>query len=201
MARQKWKEWSEDPEKLRVLAAWARSGMTDEQIAGAVGVSRSTLAEWKRKHGSIRKALAEGKEIADRLVEDSLYQMTQGKIVKLKKTFKLRKKGVDENGKPYEREELVQGEDEAYVEPDIKAIIFWLKNRMREDWKEKVEAVVEEEEGTGAIILTPRVIAEMKEEVRNDRKGKTTEAKTAKAKKDRMDAAGEAAADDGKGGI
>lgn len=196
MARQKWKEWSEDPEKLRVLAAWARSGMTDEQIAGAVGVSRSTLAEWKRKHKSIKKALAEGKEIADRLVEDSLYQMTQGRVVKLKKTFKVRKKGVDENGKPYEKEELVVGEDEAYVEPDIKAIIFWLKNRMREDWKEKVEGIVQEEEGTGVIVLTPRAIEGMKEEVRKDRKGKKPETKT-----DRLDAAAEAAINDGAGGI
>ena len=45
--RQKWREWAESEEHQAVLSAWARAGMTDEEIAKQIGISRSTLAEWK----------------------------------------------------------------------------------------------------------------------------------------------------------
>ena len=48
--RQKWREWAESEEHQAVLSAWARAGMTDEEIAKQIGISRSTLAEWKKKY-------------------------------------------------------------------------------------------------------------------------------------------------------
>ena len=74
MARQKWQEWVENEEKLTILAAWARAGKTDDEIAKLVGISRSTLGEWKKKHEKIGEALSTGKDYADRLVENSLYR-------------------------------------------------------------------------------------------------------------------------------
>lgn len=35
-------------EGLLKLEAWARNGLTDEQIAGNAGIAVSTLYEWKR---------------------------------------------------------------------------------------------------------------------------------------------------------
>ena len=75
MARQRWQEWAENEDNLSVLAAWARAGQTDEEIAKAIGISRSTLSEWKKKHEPIRKALSTGKDFANRLVENSLFKM------------------------------------------------------------------------------------------------------------------------------
>ena len=43
--KQKWKEWSENEDNQRVLSAWSRAGMTDEEIARQIGISRSTLIE------------------------------------------------------------------------------------------------------------------------------------------------------------
>lgn len=37
---------------------------------------------------------------------------------------------------------------------DIKAIIFWLKNRKPDIWKEKVAEAMADDEGTGVIVLT-----------------------------------------------
>ena len=59
--RQKWREWAESEEHQAVLSAWARAGMTDEEIAKQIGISRSTLAEWKKKYAPINAALATGK--------------------------------------------------------------------------------------------------------------------------------------------
>jgi hypothetical protein len=40
-------EWKD---KLAVIQGWARDGLSDEQIAKNMGISRSTLAEWKKKY-------------------------------------------------------------------------------------------------------------------------------------------------------
>lgn len=166
MARQRYKEWTENEDNLAVVRAWARAGKTDQEIASSIGVSRSTFSAWKAKSPVLMEALSVGKEMADRLVEDSLFTMTRGRTVTVKKTFKLRRRGTDQYGKQYEEEYLEQGEDEVYVEPDIKAIIFWLKNRRPEEWKEKIaELEADEDDGKGILVLTPKVIKELKEEI------------------------------------
>ena len=98
MARQRWEEWANDENRLAVLQAWARAGLSDERIAKHIGISRSTLNEWKKKHQTIKEALTTGKEIANRQVENALFRLTQGGTVKVKKNFKL-KKTQYENGK------------------------------------------------------------------------------------------------------
>lgn len=167
MARKKWEEWAHDEDRLAVLQAWARAGLSDERIAKQIGISRSTLNEWKKKYEPIRTALSTGKENANRLVEHSLFKMTQGGKVKVRKTFKLKKVEYDGSGKKIREEEyLDSGEEEVYIEPDIKAIIFWLKNKMAEDWREKVtEQQTEQEQQEQLLILTPREIEQMKGQI------------------------------------
>ena len=124
MARQKWKEWAENEDNLNVLSAWARAGLTDEKIAKQIGISRSTLAEWKNKHKSIADALSSGKEFADRLVENSLYKMALGFYVNETKGFKLRTVEYSPEGrKCKEYEELKTIEERHYIDPDIKMCI------------------------------------------------------------------------------
>ena len=129
--RQKWREWAESEEHQAVLSAWARAGMTDEEIAKQIGISRSTLAEWKKKYAPINAALATGKDFADRLIENSLYKKAIGFYAREQKAFKVKTVEYDEatGRKIKEFEELKTAEEVHYFEPDIKAIIFWLKNR------------------------------------------------------------------------
>lgn len=54
------------------MRGWARDGLTDEQIAGKMGISASTLYEWQRKYSEISEALKKGKEIVDYEVESAL---------------------------------------------------------------------------------------------------------------------------------
>ena len=112
--------------------------MTDEEIARQIGISRSTLVEWKKKYPQISKALSLGKDFADRLVEDSLYKKAMGFYVFEQKAFKVKNIEYDESGKKIsEKEELQTAEERHYIEPDIKAIIFWLKNRKHGDLEGK----------------------------------------------------------------
>lgn len=73
MAKPKYEYWL-TPEGLALLAGWARDGLTDEQIAYNMGISRKTLAEWKKTYGDIGDTLKKGKDIADYLVENALFQ-------------------------------------------------------------------------------------------------------------------------------
>jgi len=73
MAKGKYEKWL-TPEGLTLLEGWARMGLTDEQIAHNVGISRSTLSEWKIKFADISDALKKGKEVADFQVENALFK-------------------------------------------------------------------------------------------------------------------------------
>ncbi len=71
MAKGKYEKWLE-PENLLRVEGWARDGLTDEDIAANMGISRSTLNDWKNKHSDISDALKKGKEVVDRQVENAL---------------------------------------------------------------------------------------------------------------------------------
>ena len=77
MAKGKYEYWL-TPEGLLKLEGWARDGLTDEQIAENMGISRSTLNEWKNKYSDISDTLKRGKEVIDRQVENALLKRALG---------------------------------------------------------------------------------------------------------------------------
>ena len=158
MAKGKYQEWISDPDKLKLLSGWARDGLTDEIIAKKIGISRSTLNEWKKKYPAISDTLKKGKELADIEVEDSLFKRATGYTAQIKKTFKVRSVKYNDAGKKVEeKEELQIGIDEVHIPADTTAIIFWLKNRMPDKWKDrKIEVIPEgnESQSSGVIILS-----------------------------------------------
>lgn len=77
MAKGKYQRWLE-PEGLQLLEGWARDGLTDEQIAKNMGISYSTLKEWKNKYSAISATLKKGKEVVDYEVENALLKSALG---------------------------------------------------------------------------------------------------------------------------
>lgn len=71
MAKGKYQEWLE-PDGLILLEGWARDGLTDEQIAKNIGITSTTLYDWKKKYSKISEALKKGKEVVDYAVENAL---------------------------------------------------------------------------------------------------------------------------------
>lgn len=88
-------------DKLILLEGWAREGLTDEQIAKNMGISRTTLWDWKKKEPNILDALKKGKDVVDFEVENALLKSA--------------------------------------LEGNVTAQIFWLKNRRKLQWRDKVE--------------------------------------------------------------
>ena len=139
MAKSKAEKWLE-PDGLLRIEGWARDGLTEEQIAKNMGVSRSTLSDYKVKYPDILRAIKNSKEVADREVENALFNKATGYTVKLKKPMKVRHVEYDEQtGRKiaeYERIEYI--EEEVHVPADTTAQIFWLKNRKANEWRDKV---------------------------------------------------------------
>lgn len=143
MAKGKYEYWL-SPEGLLKIEGWARDGLIDEQIAEQMGVAYSTLRVWRDKYSALSAALKKTKEVADRKVENSLFEKTQNRVVPVKKTYKVKETYYDQQGRKCEKERLETVMDEVYVPADTTAQIFWLKNRKPEVWKDKqiVEAEI-----------------------------------------------------------
>lgn len=120
------------------IEGWARDGLTDEQIASKMGISRSTLNVWKKNFPDISDTLKKGKDYSDRLVESSLFNKATGYTVTLKKPIKVKEIKYNTKGKRVETEKIVYVEEEVYIPPDVTAQIFWLKNRKPEVWRDKI---------------------------------------------------------------
>lgn len=120
MAKSKAMEWLEQ-DKLTLLEAWARDGLTNEQIAKNMGINPSTLYDYMNKFVEISNALKKGKEVVDIEVENALLKRALG--------YKY-DEVTYENGIEVKR---VTKE----VQPDTTAQIFWLKNRKPKNWKDK----------------------------------------------------------------
>lgn len=136
MAKGKYEEWLQ-PEGLLKLEAWARNGLTDEQIAKNMGIAYSTLKYWKNDHLAILAALKKGKEVIDIQVENALLKRALG----YKYVETTRERVYDHNTDQVKM--VVTKEVTKEVQGDTTAQIFWLKNRKPEDWRDKRDLSVE----------------------------------------------------------
>lgn len=99
-------------------------GKTDKQVAEIVGVHVRTIENWKGKHPDFLWALRESKQIADDLVEASLFSRAVGYSHPEEKIFQ------------YEGE-IIRAETTKHYPPESGAAFSWLKNRKPEQWREK----------------------------------------------------------------
>lgn len=109
-------------------------GMTDAEMASFFEVSESTLNLWKEVHPEFSESIKKGKAAADADVASRLYH---------------RAMGYDH---PEDDIRVVSGEivitpTIKHYPPDTTAGIFWLKNRQRDKWRDKVETEVTGKDG------------------------------------------------------
>lgn len=106
---------------LRLL----KEGKTEDEVAEVIGVCRRTLNNWKGKHPEFLYALRESKQVADDLVEASLFSRAVGFSHPEEKVF-------CHEGCVITHDTIKQ------YPPDTAAAIFWLKNRQPKKWREKM---------------------------------------------------------------
>lgn len=106
------------------VAMLAKRGWTDAEMAEFFGVAEATWYNWKDAHPEFLEALKDWKEEADARVERSLYERATGYSHPEDKIFQ-------HNGEP------VVVPTVKHYPPDTTAAIFWLKNRKREQWRDR----------------------------------------------------------------
>lgn len=104
----KYTEWLK-PEKLILVQGWKMDGLSDADIAKNMGITETTLYDWKKRFPEFSKALKMSSDIADRIIENALFQKAKS--------------------------------------GNLGAMIFWLKNRKPDVWRE-TKASEEEKELT-----------------------------------------------------
>lgn len=136
----KWDPWLTEDGLLRIRG-WARDGLIDKDIAKSMHVSYSTLRAWRDRFPEIAEALSQGKDAADRVVENALYLSATGFSKTVRKPVKVKQIDYDpETGKKVaERERYIVVEEGIFVPPQVTAQIFWLKNRKPEQWRDRQE--------------------------------------------------------------
>ena len=114
------------PEFENQALVLAEKGFTDNEVAKVFGVCGDTIQNWKKQFPQFFESLKKGKEIADQKVVQSLYQKALG----------------------YSHPEIHISVDKGKVTktniikhyaPDTTACIFWLKNRDKENWRDRQE--------------------------------------------------------------
>lgn len=124
-------EYDEQARKLCLL------GATDPELADFFGVNIDTIYEWKKVHGTFSDAIKRGKIQADSNVADRLYQRAMG----------YEHPEVDIR---VINQEIIQTPITKVYAPDPTAAIFWLKNRQRTKWRDRIET-----EHSGKIDTSP----------------------------------------------
>jgi glycerophosphoryl diester phosphodiesterase len=112
-----------------IAKEFAREGFVDIEIAKKLGISRASYYNYQLKYPEFRDAIIEGKIPVDIEIEDSLIKKAKGYYYEEKHT----------------EIEIVNGEPKPKLIKTIKkhvpasdtAIIFWLKNRKPERWKDR----------------------------------------------------------------
>ncbi len=136
MAKSKVEYWRTD-EGLLLIGAWARDGLTDEQIAHNIGIGYSTLQRWNNKYQDIQDTIKKNQSIVDIQVENALLKRALGYSY----TETTNERKLNEDTGEYEIVKTKEVVKE--VMPDTRAQIFWLKNRKPDVWRDKKDIDVE----------------------------------------------------------
>lgn len=134
-----------------------------------MGTTVKSLCEWKNRFPAIREALKKGKEEPDEQVKNSLLKTALGYPTVERKVKK------DGNGKIIE-EIIITRE----VPPNPTSIIFWLKNRRPNEWREKKEvdySLGKTKEMDGLSESLKKLVKEGEKEVKKEVKKETKNAK------------------------
>lgn len=129
-------KWPEVEQKLVLVQAWARDGLIDEDIMANLGISRQSFYLYKKEHSDFSDALKMGKEVADILVENALYKRCLGYSYDEVTTERV---PIYTNGNITGYEMAVTKRVKKEVLPDPTSTFFWLKNRKREEWRDRRE--------------------------------------------------------------
>ena len=134
----KYKDWLQD-DKLVLLQAWARNGLTNEQIASNMGIVLSTFYRWQKDYKEFSNAIKKGKEVVDIEVENALLKRAMGYQYVETTKERVPVYESDTGNKIIGYTMAVTKEVTKDMPGDVGAQFIWLKNRLPNIWRDKHE--------------------------------------------------------------
>jgi hypothetical protein len=113
--------------RLDEVIKWCEEGLTEAQICQKLDVAVSSFNEYKNKYSELLDVLKKGKAVADDLVEQALYKSAIG--------YEYEEDALSNSGKVVKVKK--------YSKPNQTAQIFWLKNRRKDQWRDKHDVGLE----------------------------------------------------------
>ena len=101
-------------------------GATDDELAEFFEVSVATIQNWKRDHNGFLDSIKKGKTLADAEVANKLFHRATGYD------------HADVDIRVIDNR-IVQTALVKHYPPDTAAAIFWLKNRQKAKWRDKID--------------------------------------------------------------
>jgi len=116
-----------------MLMRWAaQRHLSLDEAAKRVGVPARQLRRWIKEHPELRAAIAAGERTTDAQVIQALYNRATGVDVEDSELWLEQKDG---RGR---RKKMKKGK--RHLPPNIYAIMFWLRNRLPEQWGDRPDA-------------------------------------------------------------
>lgn len=117
----KWK-----PEYVEQARKLAEAGFTDKQMADWFEISTVTFYAWTARHPDFLNAIKISKKVPDDKIERTLFHRACGYSFESEKIFN-------------NQGEIIRVSTVEHVPPDPTSMIFWLKNRRPDKWRDKKE--------------------------------------------------------------
>lgn len=125
-------------DRLESIKGWAKEGLTIEELAAKLDVSRQTIYSWKGKYPEFAEALNTGADEANGEILNSAFRQACGYTKVVCEVVKTKTERIDPTTGRLIREETPQVvEYEKYFEPNPQMTRFMLMNRLPDRYKDK----------------------------------------------------------------
>ena len=126
------------PSRFDDIEQWCREGVIERDICTNLGIGVTMFNRWKTEHPEIKEVLKRGKSISDQIVVSKLYARAVGY------EYDEVKRETVQDAKGNELNVFRVTTIRKHVLPDVTACIFWTKNRMPDEWRDKHEVALDE---------------------------------------------------------
>lgn len=115
---------------------YALMGAINDELAAFFDVAVSTIDLWIATHEEFSGAIKEGRAVADATIASRLFKRACGYEVPAEKIF-FNKEALDPE------DQIVRAPTTTHVAPDPTSMIFWLKNRRPDKWRDRKDHTVD----------------------------------------------------------